>query len=134
MPQHSIILFDGVCNLCNAAVHFVIKRDKKNQFLFASLQSAEGKKILAEYNLPEDEIHSFILFEDGKIYTRSTAALTVMKKLNGLWSFFYGFILVPKFIRDGVYNIVAKKRYQWFGRKNECMIPTPQLRSKFLNQ
>lgn len=134
MQQHSIILFDGVCNLCNAAVQFVIKRDKKNQFLFASLQSEEGKKILAEYNLPENEIHSFILVENGKAYDRSTAALKVIKNLNGLWSFLYGFILVPKFIRDGIYNMVAKKRYQWFGRKNECMIPTPGLRSKFLNQ
>lgn len=134
MHQHSIILFDGVCNLCNAAVLFVIKRDKKNQFLFASLQSPEGKKILTEYNFPEDEIHSFILVEKGKVYTRSTAALKVIKKLNGLWRFFYGFIIVPKFIRDGVYDIVAKKRYQWFGKKNECMIPTPRLRAKFLNQ
>jgi predicted DCC family thiol-disulfide oxidoreductase YuxK len=134
MQQHSIILFDGVCNLCNAAVQFVINRDKKNQFLFASLQSEEGKKILAEYNLPEDEIHFFILVEKERVYTRSTAALKVIKNLNGLWSFLYGFILVPKFIRDGIYNMVAKKRYQWFGRKNECMVPTPGLRSKFLNQ
>ena len=134
MSQHSIILFDGVCNLCNAAVQFVIKRDNKNQFVFVSLQSEEGKKILGEYNLPENEMNSFILVENGKVYDRSTAALKVIKKLNGLWRFLYGFIIVPKFIRNGIYNIVARKRYQWFGRKDECMIPTPELRAKFLNQ
>jgi predicted DCC family thiol-disulfide oxidoreductase YuxK len=134
MFQHSIILFDGVCNLCNGAVLFVIRHDKKNQFVFASLQSEEGKKILADYNLDKNEMNSFILVENGKAYERSSAALNVVKKLNGLWSFLYGFIIVPKFIRDGIYNIIAKKRYQWFGRKDECMIPTPELRAKFLNQ
>ena len=134
MFQHSIILFDGVCNLCNGAVLFVIRHDKKNQFVFASLQSEEGKKILADYNLDKNEMNSFILVENGKAYERSSAALNVIKKLNGLWSFLYGFIIVPKFIRDGIYNIIAKKRYQWFGRKDECMIPSPELRAKFLNQ
>lgn len=134
MFKHSIILFDGVCNLCNGAVLFVIRHDKKNQFVFASLQSEEGKKILADYNLDKNEMNSFILVENGKAYERSSAALNVVKKLNGLWSFLYGFIIVPKFIRDGIYNIIAKKRYQWFGRKDECMIPTPELHAKFLNQ
>ena len=76
----------------------------------------------------------FILVENGKVYDRSTAALKVLKRLNGLWRLFYGFIIVPKFIRDGVYNFIAKNRYQWFGRKDECMIPTPELKAKFLNQ
>jgi len=134
MTQHSIILFDGVCNLCNAAVRFVIKRDKENQFLFASLQSEEGKKILAEHNFSGNEINSFILVENGKYFDQSTAALKVVKKLNGPWSFLYGFVIIPKFIRDGIYNIISKKRYQWFGRKDKCMIPTPELRTKFLNQ
>ncbi|MDQ2863749.1 MAG: thiol-disulfide oxidoreductase DCC family protein [Bacteroidota bacterium] len=133
MVTHSIILFDGVCNLCNGAVQFVIKRDKKNQFLFASLQSVEGRKILTENNLSSDKLYSIILVEDGKIYDRSTAALRVVKKLGGFWQFFYGFIIVPEFIRNGVYNFIAKNRYRWFGRKDECMIPTPELKSKFLN-
>jgi len=133
MAAHSIILFDGVCNLCNGAVQFVIKRDKRNQFLFASLQSEEGKKILREHHLPTNKLYSFILVEDGKVYDRSTAALKVVKKLDGFWHFFYGFIIVPKFIRDGVYNFIAKNRYQWFDKKNECMIPTPELKAKFLN-
>ena len=134
MYQHSIILFDGVCNLCNGAVQFVIKRDNKNRFLFASLQSQEGIEILKEYNLPLNEVNSFFLIENGKVYDKSTAALRVLKKLKGLWRLFYIFIIVPKFIGDGVYNWIAKNRYQWFGRKDECMIPTPELKAKFLNQ
>ena len=134
MYQHSIILFDGVCNLCNGAVQFVIKRDNKNQFLFASLQSEEGKQILEDNNFPANKNDSFLLVEDGKVYERSTATLRVLKNLSGLRSLLYGFIIVPKFIRDSVYNWIAKNRYQWFGRKDECMIPTPELKAKFLNQ
>lgn len=133
MYQHSIILFDGVCNLCNGAVQFVIRRDNKNQFLFASLQSEEGKQILKEHNFPMNRMDSFFLVEGGKVYDRSTAALKVVKKLSGLWGLLYGFIILPKFIRDGVYNWIAKNRYQWFGRKDKCMIPTPELKAKFLN-
>jgi predicted DCC family thiol-disulfide oxidoreductase YuxK len=133
MYQHSIILFDGVCNLCNGAVQFIIKRDNKNQFLFASLQSEEGKQILEDNNFPANKSDSFLLVEDGKVYERSTAALRVLKNLSGLRSLLYGFIIVPKFIRDSVYNWIAKNRYQWFGRKDECMIPTPELKAKFLN-
>ena len=133
MSQHSIILFDGVCNLCNTAVQFVIRRDHTNHFLFASLQSQEGKKILAENNLPENEMSSFILFENGNVYDRSTAVLKVVRKLKGWWRFLYSFIMVPKFIRDGIYRVISKNRYQWFGKKNECMIPTPELRARFLS-
>lgn len=133
MARHSIILFDGVCNLCNTAVQFVIRRDNTSHFLFASLQSEEGKKILAEKNLPVNEIYSFLLVENGKVYNRSTAALKVFSKLKGLWRLLYGFIIVPKFIRDGIYQVVAKNRYQWFGKKNECMIPSPELRARFLS-
>ena len=133
MPQHSIILFDGVCNLCNAAVQFIIRRDYTNHFLFASLQSEIGKKILAENNLSSNEMSSFILFENGKVYDRSTAVLKVARKLKSSWRFLYIFIVVPKFIRDGIYRIISKNRYQWFGKKKECMIPAPGLKAKFLN-
>jgi predicted DCC family thiol-disulfide oxidoreductase YuxK len=133
MPGHSIILFDGVCNLCNSAVQFAIKRDISGSFLFASLQSEEGLKILAEFHLPADEMNSFLLVENGKIYDRSTAALRVARKLKGLWKFLYGFIIVPKFIRDAIYNLVSKNRYRWFGKKDECMVPTPELKARFLN-
>jgi predicted DCC family thiol-disulfide oxidoreductase YuxK len=133
MSQHSIILFDGVCNLCNTAVQFVIRRDYTNHFLFASLQSEEGKKILIENNLQGNEMKSFILFENGKVYDRSTASLKVVRKLKGWWRFLYCFIIIPKFIRDGIYQVISKNRYQWFGKKNECMSPTPELRARFLN-
>lgn len=133
MPQQSIILFDGICNLCNTAVQFVIRRDNSNHFLFASSQSEEGKKILTENNLPANEMNSFILVENGKAYDQSVAALKVVRKLKGLWRFLFGFIIVPKFIRDGIYQVISKSRYQWFGRKNECMIPTPGLKAGFLN-
>jgi predicted DCC family thiol-disulfide oxidoreductase YuxK len=133
MSQHSIILFDGVCNLCNTAVQFVIRRDNTHHFLFASLQSEEGKKIVAENNFPANGMLSFILVENGKVYDRSTAALKVVRKLKGSWRFLYGFIIVPRFIRDGIYRIISANRYQWFGKKNECMIPTPELRARFLN-
>ncbi len=133
MLQHSVILFDGVCNLCNGAVQFIIKRDKNSHFSFASLQSIEGQKLLRKYQLPLDNFSSFILIWNDKIYTKSTGALKVVKKLNGLWPLLYGFILIPKFIRDKVYDWIAENRYKWFGKKNECMIPTPQLKARFLN-
>lgn len=129
----AIILFDGVCNLCNGAVQFIIKRDKKGNFSFASLQSAEGQKLSKEYNLPVTDFNSFILIENNKVYTRSTGALRVTRKLRGLWPLIYGFIIIPKFIRDGVYNWIARNRYKWFGKKDECMIPTPELKARFLN-
>src|SRR5437868_10495616 len=108
MGQQPTILFDGVCNLCNSAVQFVIKRDKNNYFSFASLQSATGQKLLSEHDLSLNDLNSFILIENNKAYTRSTGALRVVKKLNGLWPLLYGFIIVPPFIRNAVYNQIAK--------------------------
>ena len=128
-----IVLFDGVCNLCNSAVQFIIRHDKKNIFMFTSLQSDTGKKLLAQYDLPLNELNSFILIENNKAYTRSSGALRVIKKLKGLWPLLYGFIIVPKFIRDGVYNWVGRNRYKWFGKQDACMIPTPELKARFLN-
>jgi predicted DCC family thiol-disulfide oxidoreductase YuxK len=128
-----IVLFDGVCNLCNGAVQFIIRHDKKNIFMFASLQSEVGRKILEQYNFPLDELNSFILIENNKAYTRSTGALRVAKKLNGLWPLLYGFIIIPKLLRDGIYNWVAGNRYKWFGKKDACMIPTPELKARFLS-
>ena len=128
-----IVLFDGVCNLCDSAVQFIIRHDKKNTFLFASLQSETGQKLLAKFNLPLDELNSFILVDNDKAYTRSTGALMVLKRLKGLWPLLYGFIIVPKFIRDGVYNWVGRNRYKWYGKKDACMIPTPELKARFLN-
>lgn len=127
-----VILFDGVCNLCNSMVQFVIKKDSKKLFQFASLQSAYGQQILQKFKLPTTVLNSFVLLEDGKIYTKSTAALRVAKQLKGLWPLLYGFIIVPTFIRNGVYDFIAKNRYKWFGKQETCWLPTPDLRDRFL--
>lgn len=132
--MHSIILFDGVCNLCNWSVQFVIKHDPEKKFRFASLQSDFAKKLLTGYSMETKEMNSFILVENGKIYARSTGALRVLKQLRGWSVLFYCFILVPRFLRDGIYNFIAKTRYRRFGKRDECMVPTPELRSRFLNE
>ena len=121
--EHPVILFDGVCNLCSSVVQFVIRRDKKDVFRFASLQSEFGKRILQKFNLDNSDLSSFILYSNGKIYTKSTGALLVAKNLGACLKLLYAFILVPKFIRDFIYSLVAKYRYQLFGKKNECWIP-----------
>ena len=131
--KQPIVLFDGVCNLCDGAVKFIIRHDKKKVFLFASLQSEAGQKILAQYNFPQDELNSFILIDKGKAYTRSTGALMVAKKLNGLWPVLYSYIIIPAFIRDSIYNWIGTNRYKWFGKKDECMLPTAELKARFLN-
>jgi predicted DCC family thiol-disulfide oxidoreductase YuxK len=130
---HPVVLFDGVCNLCNHSVQFIIRRDKKDQFRFAPLQGKTGQAILAKHSLPADSLKSFILADGDKIYTRSTGALRMLKLLGFPWSLFYVYILVPRFIRDGVYNWIARNRYRWFGRQESCMIPTPALKKKFLD-
>ncbi len=128
-----IILFDGVCNLCNGMVQFVIKNDAKKRFQFASLQSISGQEILQKFQLSTDVFDSFILLENGRLFTKSTAALRVVKRLKGLWLLLYSFIIVPKFIRDAVYNLIAKNRYKWFGKQETCWVPTPTLKERFLN-
>ena len=134
MQTHKpIILFDGVCNLCNNAVKFLIKHDHLNKFMFSSLQSAMGQSLLQQYNLPQKNLDSFVLIQNEKVFFKSTAALQVAKQLTGPIKLLYGFIIVPAFIRNAVYNFIAKNRYKWFGKKDSCMIPTPALQSRFLN-
>jgi predicted DCC family thiol-disulfide oxidoreductase YuxK len=133
MDKKPIILFDGVCNLCNRAVQTVIKHDAEGKFLFASLQSEEGQHLSEQYQLPLNDFNSFVLIQDDKVYTRSTGALKVAKQLSGRWKFLYVFIIVPPFIRDAVYNLVSRNRYKWFGKQDECMLPTPELKARFLN-
>jgi predicted DCC family thiol-disulfide oxidoreductase YuxK len=128
----SIIFFDGVCNLCNASVNFIIKHDIKKHFLFASLQSDVAKEILLHYNLKKIKLDSIILLENDKIYDKSTAALKIGRKLNNGIFLVYGFILIPKFIRDYLYNYIATNRYKWYGKKESCMLPTKDLKSRFL--
>jgi predicted DCC family thiol-disulfide oxidoreductase YuxK len=132
MKQQPVILFDGVCNFCNSAVNFTIRRDKKAIIQYAPLQSEKGRMFLRQYNLPLDEMNSFVFIEDGKAYVRSTASLKVCRYLGALWPLCYVFIIVPPFIRDAVYNLIAKNRYKWFGMRQECMMPTPDVRKRFL--
>jgi len=133
MNEHPVILFDGVCNFCNSAVNFVIKRDKKKQLFFAALQTDIGKKLLEQYSLPTDVMQSIVFIENGKAYTRSTAALRICRYLSALWPLCYGAIIVPNFIRNAIYDWIAKRRYKWFGVRNECMIPTPDVQARFLD-
>jgi predicted DCC family thiol-disulfide oxidoreductase YuxK len=132
MTTGPVILFDGVCNFCNGAVNFTIKRDKRKTIKFAPLQSDTGKALLQQYGLPENDLRSFLFIENGKIYNRSTAALKVCRYLKNLWPLCYGLIVVPAFIRNAVYDFIAKNRYKWFGQKEECMIPDADTRARFL--
>tara|TARA_R100000306_G_C4355599_1_gene132534 strand:- start:475 stop:888 length:414 start_codon:yes stop_codon:yes gene_type:complete len=127
-----IILFDGVCNLCNSSVLFVIKRDKKNRFRFAALQSDAGRRLAKAYGIDTAQTDSIILIEGQDCYAKSSAALRIARELSGAWPLLYGFILVPTSLRNWVYDWVAKNRYRWFGKKDSCMIPTASLQSKFL--
>ncbi len=127
-----VVLFDGVCNLCNGAVNMLIDRDKKNVFRFASLQSAYGQQVVAKHNLQGEYLNTILLVEGDKVYERSTAVLRVFKHLGGLYGLLYFFIVVPVFIRNAVYNFVARNRYRWFGKRDVCRIPTPELKAKFL--
>lgn len=128
-----VILFDGVCNLCSSVVQFVIKRDPKNLFRFASLQSNFGKNLLQTFDLSTKTFNSFILYKDGKIYTKSTGALLVAKELSGVWPLLSIFIIVPPFLRNTVYNFIARNRYQWFGKKDVCYIPSPEIKKVFFD-
>lgn len=128
-----IILFDGVCNLCNNSVLFVIKRDKKDLFRYASLQSEVGQQLVRERGIDTSQVDSIILIEPGVAYfTKSDAALEIAQHLGGLWKLSAVFTWIPKSIRDVVYDFVARNRYKWYGKKDACMVPTPELRAKFL--
>ena len=133
ISEGPIILFDGVCNLCNSAVQFVIRHDPAAKFRFASLQSIPGRQLMEQYTLSTTGLNSFILLQDGKVFTRSSAALSVAKQLKGPIKLLYGFIIVPAFIRNAVYDLIARNRYKWFGKKDECMLPSPGIVSRFLN-
>jgi predicted DCC family thiol-disulfide oxidoreductase YuxK len=130
--QDNIVLFDGVCNLCNSAVNFLIDIDKKNQLHFASLQSDFGQQVLRNFQMQTDNFDTFIFLHQGKLFTRSSGALEIMRLLGGFWYLLYFFIVVPPFIRDGVYKMVSKNRYKWFGSQEACRIPTPELKARFL--
>lgn len=131
--DYAIIFFDGVCNLCNDAVNFIIDRDSKRYFRYAALQSKAGQQFLKEHGLNTTDFDSIVFFEDGNMYQKSTAALRIAKKMDGLYPVLYVFIVIPKKIRDFFYNFIANNRYKWFGRRDECRVPTPELKSLFLD-
>ncbi len=128
----NIVLFDGVCNLCNGAINFLIDHDKDNHLLFASLQSDFGQGVLKDYGMNTSDFDTFVFLKDGKMFSRSQGALEVMNVLGGSWSSLYLFRFVPTFLRDGVYKVIAKNRYKLFGQRDACRMPTPELKAKFL--
>ena len=130
--EYPVVLFDGICNYCNALVNFLIRQDKKKKLRFAALQSAAGQRLLEQYGLPKDHFDSFIVINRGKAYQRSTAALILYNKLPWWWKWTQLFWIFPPFIRDAVYNIIARNRYRWFGKKDQCMVPGPEVRERFI--
>lgn len=132
IAEKDILLFDGVCNLCNSSVNFIIDHDPKGHFQFAALQSDFGQQKLAELGYDQDEFDSLVLLSQGKVHRKSTAALKIASKLNGLYPLLYAFIIVPPFLRHWVYDIVARNRYKWWGKRDSCRMPTPELKSRFV--
>ncbi|MBN3584473.1 DUF393 domain-containing protein [Algoriphagus aestuarii] len=132
--KQSIIFFDGVCNLCNASIDFVIRHDTYDQFLVGALQDELSKSILSNYQVDPNYLDSLVLLEKGKIYYRSTAALKIAKKITGFAPLLYPLILLPTFLRDPIYDWIGKNRYRWFGKKSTCRLPTKEERMKFLTE
>ncbi|TAL69207.1 MAG: DUF393 domain-containing protein [Bacteroidetes bacterium] len=131
--NNPIIFFDGICNLCNSVVQFVIKHDKKKRYLFCPLQSDKTKEVFGEFNNQLTKAETIILFEENKLYFGSTAALNIVKHLNLLYPILFFFIIIPKPLREFVYRFIAKHRYKWFGKRESCMLPTDDLKNRFID-
>jgi predicted DCC family thiol-disulfide oxidoreductase YuxK len=129
----NVVVFDGICNLCNWGVKFIIRRDHKNKFMFASIQSRVGMQLLLNHGIQTEHIETFLLIKDGKPYTRSDAVFEILSEFRPGWRILLIFRLVPRVIRDFVYGIIAKNRYRLFGKKEQCMIPSPDIKAKFLD-
>lgn len=132
-PDYPVVLFDGICNFCNYWVNFAIKRDRKQYIKFAPLQGEYAKKLLPEYGINPNLVTSVVLIDKGKAFTQSSAAFRLCKYLDGGWKLGYGLMIIPKFIRDFFYNIIARNRYRWFGKKESCMMPGPGMKERFLD-
>jgi predicted DCC family thiol-disulfide oxidoreductase YuxK len=133
LKEVPVVLFDGVCNLCNGSVVFIIKRDAKSKLRFASLQSEYGEEQMKKFNLPPSALNSVLLIKGGRLFQKSNAALEIASMLDGIWPMLYVFKIVPRFLRDFIYDWIAHNRYRWFGKKEACMIPTPDMRARFIN-
>lgn len=131
-PAHPLVLFDGVCNLCNRSVQTILRHDRRARFRFASLQSPLGEKLRDDLGIDRQKVDSVILVEGGRWYKESDAALRIANGLGGLWKAFGVFRLVPRPLRDAAYRLIARNRYRWFGKTETCWIPTPELRGRFL--
>ena len=132
MGEPPIVLFDGVCNLCNGSVQFLLKRDREGRFRFASLQSDAGRRLMAEHGLAVDSLSSVLLIEGGRVWQESSAALRIARHLPGAWKLLWIFAAVPRPLRDAVYRWIARNRYRWFGKTETCWLPTPELKARFL--
>jgi predicted DCC family thiol-disulfide oxidoreductase YuxK len=131
--MNQLLLFDGVCNLCNRFVLFVIRFDKRKKIKFASLQSEAGREALRKINLPSDHFDSFIYIADNRYYSKSSAGLHLLRDLGGLWLLLYPLILIPKFVRDYFYDVIAHSRYKILGRRETCMMPTADIKERFID-
>lgn len=129
----SVIIFDGVCHLCNASVNFVMSHDRRRRFRYTANQMAAGQKILRENGIDPAQIETVFLYENNKLYSKSTAALRIARKLGFPYNLAFGFMIVPAFIRNIVYDLIARNRYKWFGKKETCRLPTAEERSLFLD-
>lgn len=127
-----ILLFDGVCNLCNGFVQFIIKNDPNAKFRFAALQSEVGQQLLQEAKMSMNDLNTVVFYDEEKFYTHSDVGLRVARHLGGWWTSFLIFKIIPKSLRDGIYNWIAKNRYRWFGKRESCIIPTAELKARFL--
>lgn len=132
LGERSILLFDGECLMCDALVQFVLRQDSKQQFYFAALQSEAGQALLQHYGLPTSDMDSFVYVEEHRALLKSSAALTVLRRLGGLWAVLYVGIILPKRIRDWGYSQIAQRRYQWFGKKESCALPSLEQRKRFI--
>ena len=130
--QSPIIFFDGVCNLCNNFIQLIIRNDRKEKFLFCTIQSDFARNFFLENKFSSQDSDSVILYMDGTFYTKSSAALRIAKSMNGLWPIFWIFITIPSPIRNWVYDFVAKNRMKWFGRRSECIVPSTENKKRFL--
>lgn len=129
----SILLFDGVCNLCNRVIRFVIRRDKSDNIRFAPLQSEVSAELLLKFNIDPGKTDSVVYLARGKVYLKSSAVLHLLKDIGGGWKILFGLIIIPRFIRDFFYELIAKNRYRLFGKKDHCMVPSEEVKLKFLN-
>lgn len=127
-----IVLYDGVCNLCNESVKFIIQHDRNAKFRFAPMQEPAGKALLKQHGLDHIDLSTFVLIRDGRAYLRSSAWMRIMRDLDGAWPLFSVFAIVPPFIRDRAYDYIGARRYKWFGKQESCLIPTPDTKRRFV--